>query len=87
MLPRFEWFSQRSDRIDRYWQFDAFVQAELGRWLPWQSAQTGLRLQFRVNNVLGREFPTYENDPSNAGVQPYGDWRGRVYSISLTAAF
>jgi len=26
-------------------------------------------------------------EPSGSGVQPYGDWRGRTYSVSVTASF
>ncbi|HVU35536.1 MAG TPA: TonB-dependent receptor plug domain-containing protein [Opitutaceae bacterium] len=87
ILPESEWQTQGHDRIRPYWQFDAFVQTNVGRWLPWKSDRYGLRVQARVNNVLGDPFPKYANDPSGAGVQPYGDWRGRVYSLSLTATF
>ena len=38
-------------------------------------------------SVLGAPFPKNVFDPSGAGVQPYGDWRGRAYSLSLTATF
>jgi hypothetical protein len=41
----------------------------------------------RINNLFGAHLPKYANDPSGAGVQPYGDWRGRTYSLSLTATF
>ena len=63
------------------------MQRDLTRWLPWKSSRFGLRGQLRVNNILAAEFPRYANDPAGAGVQPYGDWRGRVYSLSLTATF
>ncbi|HUL53449.1 MAG TPA: hypothetical protein VLT83_08585, partial [Opitutaceae bacterium] len=62
-------------------------QGDVGRWLPWKSSRFGLRGQLRVNNVFGAHLPRYANDPSGAGVQPYGDWRGRTYSVSLTATF
>ena len=42
---------------------------------------------YRVNNVFATPYPRYENHSSGAGVQPYGDWRGRVYSLSLTTTF
>lgn len=87
ILPVPEWPGQGSDRIRPSWQFDAYVQSEIGRWLPGAPARRGLRLQVRVNNVFGFGFPKYVNHPSGAGVQPYGDWRGRVYSLSLTATF
>jgi outer membrane receptor protein involved in Fe transport len=87
MLPESEWASQESDRIASSWQFDAWLQTDLRRWLPWKGNRYGLRSQLRVNNVFDAPFPKYANDPSGAGVQPYGDWRGRTYSLSLTATF
>jgi outer membrane receptor protein involved in Fe transport len=87
LLPVQEWAVEGHDRIRPYWQFDTFAQVDLARWLPWYPAQHGLRLQARVNNVLNAPFPKYLNDGSGAGVRPYGDWRGRVYSLSLTATF
>ena len=86
-LPAIEWPSQGSDRIRDCWQFDAYLQHDLARWLPWKSSRLGLRGQLRVNNLFGAHLPHYANDPSGAGVQPYGDWRGRTYSVSLTATF
>lgn len=86
-LPDFEWESQGSDRIADTWQADVYVQGDLARWLPWASARHGLRAQLRVNNVFGTAFPHYANDRSGAGVQPYGDWRGRTVALSLTATF
>ncbi|WP_414660392.1 TonB-dependent receptor domain-containing protein [Horticoccus sp. 23ND18S-11] len=85
VLPLVERNAQGRDRIKPYWQFDSYLQSELGHWLPW--APEGLRAQLRINNVFGFAFPKYVNDASGAGVQPYGDWRGRVYSLSLTTAF
>ena len=87
ILPALEWPSQGSDRIKRCWQFDTYLQGDLARWLPWQSSRFGLRGQVRINNLFGPHLPKYANDPSSAGVQPYGDWRGRTYSLSLTATF
>ncbi len=87
ILPEIERASQGGDRIDSCWQFDAYLQAEIGRWLPWKSSRVGLLAQLRVNNLFGPDFPRYANDPSGAGVQPYGDWRGRTYAASLTATF
>lgn len=85
ILPFTERESHGRDRISPYWQFDAFVQSEVGRWLPW--APDGLRLQLRVNNLFAAPFPRYTHASSGAGVQAYGDWRGRVYSLSLTSTF
>jgi outer membrane receptor protein involved in Fe transport len=87
ILPDKEWISQGSRQIDPHWQFDAYLQSDLDRWLPWKSSRFGLRGQVRVNNVFDAAFPKYANDGSGAGVQPYGDWRGRTYSLSLTATF
>ncbi len=87
ILPENEWSTQGSRQIKEYWQFDAFAQRDLARWLPWKITRFGLRAQVRVNNVLGYNYPKYASDPSGAGIQPYGDWRGRVYSLSLTATF
>ena len=87
VLPAAEWAGQGQDRIRPFWQFDAFVQSDLTRWLPWKCTRFGLRGQLRVNNVFGADFPKYTNDSSGAGVQPYGDWRGRVYSVTLTATY
>ena len=82
-----EWPAQGHDRIRPAWQFDSYLESDLGRWLPWDQSRHGLRAQLRVNNVFGDRFPKYVNEPSGAGVQPYGDWRGRTYSLSLTASF
>lgn len=87
ILPVADWRDQGHDRIRPLWQFDAFVQGDLGRWLLPQSSRYGLKAQLRVNNVLNTPPPKYVNDPSQTGVQAYGDWRGRVYSVSLTATF
>lgn len=86
-LPMTEWLSQGGRTIKGHWQFDAFVQSDLTRFLPWKSSRYGLRGQLRVNNVFATAFPKYANDAAGAGVQPYGDWRGRTYSLSLTATF
>jgi outer membrane receptor protein involved in Fe transport len=79
---------QGSDHISPYWQFDGSVQTDLTRWLP-STTQKGhsLRLQLRVNNLFDAAPPSYAADPSLVGVQSYGDWRGRVYSLSLSATF
>jgi outer membrane receptor protein involved in Fe transport len=87
VLPVVEQSSQGSSHIEPFWQFDAYLQSDLGRWLPWKSPRYGLRGQLRVNNLFDTAFPKYANESSGAGVQPYGDWRGRTYSLSLTATF
>ena len=85
VLPEKEWPEHGRDRIRPFAQFDAFVQGDIGRWLSW--LPNGMRAQVRVNNVFANPYPRYENHSSGAGVQPYGDWRGRVYSLSLTTTF
>ncbi|OHE86737.1 MAG: hypothetical protein A3G75_12045, partial [Verrucomicrobia bacterium RIFCSPLOWO2_12_FULL_64_8] len=87
ILPTQEWPSQGSDQIKPFWQFDTYVQCDLGRWLPWDRARHRLRGQLRINNLFGAGFPKYANESTGAGAQPYGDWRGRTYSLSLTATF
>ncbi|HVT73392.1 MAG TPA: TonB-dependent receptor, partial [Lacunisphaera sp.] len=82
-----EQISQGSSQIDPYWEFDAYVQADLARWLPWLRPHHGLRAQVRVNNLFDSGFPRFSTDPYGAGVEPYGDWRGRTYSLSLTATY
>ncbi|MGA2016885.1 MAG: carboxypeptidase regulatory-like domain-containing protein [Opitutaceae bacterium] len=87
ILPEIEWASQGSDQVDPYWQFDGYLQGDLGRWLPWKSSHYSVRAQLRVDNLFDTSPPRYANDPSGAGVQSYGDWRGRVYSLSATVTF
>jgi iron complex outermembrane receptor protein len=87
ILPEDEWASQGSDHVDPYWQFDGYLQGDLGRWLPWRSSHYSIRGQLRVDNLFGSSPPRYAEDPSGAGVQSYGDWRGRVYSLSATVTF
>ena len=87
VLPIVERPGQGSDQIKPFCQFDAYLQGDLARWIPWKSSRYGLRGQLRVNNVFEARFPKYANESSGAGVQPYGDWRGRTYSVSLTATF
>ncbi|HZZ20629.1 MAG TPA: TonB-dependent receptor [Opitutaceae bacterium] len=87
ILPQIEWATQGSDEVDPYWQFDAYLQSDLGRLIPWKHPGYGLRGQVRVDNLFGSSPPVYAQDPSGAGVQSYTDWRGRVYSVSLTLSF
>ncbi len=87
VLPDLERADQGDKQIRPYWQFDAYVQSDLDRFLPRRLARCDLRAQLRVNNVSGFGYPKYVNDSSGAGVQPYGDWRGRTFSLSLTATF
>lgn len=87
VLPVDQWAAQGHDRIRPAWQFDGYLESDIGRWLPWDQSHFGLRAQLRVNNLFGERFPKYVSEPSGAGVQPYGDWRGRTYSASVTASF
>jgi outer membrane receptor protein involved in Fe transport len=85
VLPQDEQAVQGSDSIDPYWQFDAYLQGDLGRWIPWKSSHYRLKGQLRVDNVFDASPPKYAVDPT--GVQTYTDWRGRVYSLSVTVTF
>ncbi|MFA5265850.1 MAG: TonB-dependent receptor plug domain-containing protein [Opitutaceae bacterium] len=87
ILPAMDWANQGSDHIDPFWQFDTYVEGDLGRWFLKKHSRFSLRGQLRINNVFGAPPSKYANDPSGAGVQPYGDWRGRTYFMSVTAAF
>jgi len=87
ILPMDEWPAQGGDQVNPYLQFDAYVQRDLGAWLPWISSRFGLRGQLRVDNVFDSGPPKYEGDPTGAGVQSYGDWRRREYSVSVTVSF
>ena len=87
ILPRTEWPAQGDDRIKSYWQFDGYVQSDLTRWLPGKPGRFRLNGQLRVNNLSNFAFPKYVNDASGSGVQAYGDWRGRTFSLSLNAEY
>jgi len=87
LLPAFERLAQGDKQIRPYWQFDAYAQADLVRLLGWKTKRYGLRGQLRVNNLSGFDYPKYYYDSAASGVQPYGDWRGRTYSVSVTATF
>lgn len=86
-LPTQEWVAGKARHISAYRQWDVFVQCELGKILMPREKRRSLSLQLRVNNVLGTNPPSYANDSSGTGVQCYGDWRGRVYSLAINAAF
>lgn len=87
ILPASQWPAQGGDRIKAYWQLDAYARTDLTRWLPGEPGKLRLGAQLRINNLSGFDFPKFATDSSGAGVQPYGDWRGRTYSFSLTASF
>jgi iron complex outermembrane receptor protein len=63
------------------------VQRDLGAWLPWKSSHFGIRGQARVDNIFDAGPPRFADDPTGAGVQSYGDWRRRVYSLSITVTY
>jgi hypothetical protein len=86
-LPESQWAGHGARTIDPYWQADVFVQADLGHWLLSDDSRLGLKGQMRVNNVFKNGYPRYGNAADRSGVQPYGDWRGRTFSLSLTAEF
>lgn len=86
-LPVAEWPAQGGRDIKPYWQHDIHAHINLARWLPELLNRQELRAQVRINNLFDAAFPRYANDSSGAGVQPYGDWRRRTYSLSVSAAF
>lgn len=86
-LPVAEWPAQAGRDIKPYWQHDIHAHINLARWLPGLLNRQDLRAQLRINNLFDAPFPRYANDSSGAGVQPYGDWRRRTYSLSLSATF
>jgi iron complex outermembrane receptor protein len=87
ILPMQEWPAQGSDEVSPYTQLDAYVQRDLGGWLPWKSSHFGIRGQARVDNIFDAGPPKFADDPTGAGVQSYGDWRRRVYSLSVTVTY
>jgi outer membrane receptor protein involved in Fe transport len=89
LLPQRDWAAQGGDRIAPYWQFDAYLQSDLTRWLPGKrkNSRFGLQGQLRIDNLSNAQPPRYASDPLGTGVQSYGEWRGRVYSVSVTATF
>jgi len=58
ILPLAEQPGQGRRQINPHWQFDAYVQGDLARWLPWKNSRTGLRAQLRVNNLTDTSPPT-----------------------------
>jgi hypothetical protein len=86
-LPSDEWAAQGSDHVDPYTEFGAYLQGDLGRFLPWKSPHYGLSGQLRIDNLLGARPPKYAEDASGSGVESFTDWRGRVYSVTLTVTF
>ncbi len=88
LLPVVERTAQGHDSVSPFWQCDVYLQCELAQLFPRLiGVHRGLRAQVRVDNVFNSGLPRYANDPSGAGIQCYGDWRGRIYSLSLTATF
>ena len=86
-LPPNDRLAQGERQLDRFIQFDAYLQSDLAHWLPWKHPRFGLRGQLRVNNLFDAAPPRFVAESSGVGVQSYGDWRGRVYSLSVTATF
>jgi hypothetical protein len=86
-IPQAQWAIQGSDEISSYWRLDAYTQTDLKRWLPWKSSRWDVRAQLRVNNLFDKGYPQYAAETTRAGVQAYGDWRGRTYSLSITTTF
>jgi len=78
---------QGGRHIDSFFPFAAYAKGDLAPWLPWSTARFGLTAQLRVNNIFSAALPAFPNNPSGTGVEPYGDWRGQVYSLSVTASY
>jgi len=86
-LSQSKWAGQGARTIDPFWQADVFIQGDLGPWLLPENLRLGLKGQARVNNVFKNSYPRDGNATNRSGVRPYGDWRGRTYSLALTAEF
>ncbi|MDX2185361.1 MAG: TonB-dependent receptor plug domain-containing protein [Opitutaceae bacterium] len=86
VLPEKEWALQGAREVGSHWESDVFVQQGLRAFFP-RLARWNITVQLRVNNVFGREFPKYAAEQANTGVQAYGDWRGRAYSLNVKAEF
>jgi len=83
LIPSFNYTLQGSDRVDRYWQWDAWIQGNLSRFLPW--SKPGVRAQLRINNLFGASLPLDVADTMHR--RQYGDWRKQTYTLSLTTSF
>lgn len=86
-IPTAERAAQGGSSIAAFSQLDVFAQCDLTAIWPVLARLHGVTAQMRVNNVMDQDFPRYVTDPSGAGVQAYGDWRRRTYSLSVTIAF
>lgn len=86
-LPVAEWATQHRRQVNPYWQFDAYVQADLGRLLPHWPKRLGLHGQLRIDNLLDARPPRYANDPSGSGYQSYGDWRRQTGTLTLRVSY
>ena len=78
---------QGGRHISAFMPFAAYVRGDLTRWIPWKTSRFGVTGQLRVNNIFSASLPEFPNNPSGAGVEPYADWRGQVYSLSLTVSY
>jgi hypothetical protein len=85
-LPRKEWSRQAAIASGVHADSMSFIQGDIGHWLSW--LPHGMRAQVRVNNLFAMPYHALrEPFVVGAGIQPYGDWRGRVYSLSLMTTF
>ena len=87
ILPTELWADQGSNHIASFLPFGGYVKADLARWLPWTVSRFGLTGQLRVNNLFSANLPKFPDNPTGAGVEPYGDWRGQTYSLTVTATY
>jgi hypothetical protein len=78
---------QGGRHIDAYFPFAAYGKGDITHWLPWAPSRFSLTAQLRVNNIFSAALPAFPDNPSGVGVEPYGDWRGQVYTFSITASY
>ncbi|MGH7996587.1 MAG: hypothetical protein ACREFX_09570 [Opitutaceae bacterium] len=87
VLPAELWADQGSDRIGSYCPIGAYAKGDASRLVPWKAKRFRLTAQLRVDNLFSAGLPRFPDNPNGTGVEPYGDWRGQAYSLSVTASY
>jgi hypothetical protein len=87
VLPNLLWPDQGSDHIDSYLPYGAYLKGDVLHLFGLKKSRQRLTAQVRVDNLFSASLPKFPDNPSGSGVEPYGDWRGRVYSLSVTAGY
>lgn len=87
IIPVLQQALQGSNHIDSYCPIDMYVKANLDFWDRQADRTPRLSAELRVNNVFNYPLPKFPTDPSETGVEAYGDWRGQVYSFSFTLSY